>query len=179
MAEFRKSGGFGGKRPGGYRPGGDRPSFARKSFGGPRRDDSGPREMFSATCASCGKTCEVPFRPSAGRPVFCKDCFDGQREGGGREHRDERPRFDKPRFDAPRHFEKHSATTFTVPAGKPTATDPRIDEVKRSVDALNKKLDAVMGMIEGLALGKTEKAPKVEITKVVKKVVAKKKTAKQ
>ncbi|MCX6649853.1 MAG: hypothetical protein NTV61_10790 [Candidatus Bathyarchaeota archaeon] len=23
----------------------------------------------------CGKVCEVPFKPTAGRPVYCKDCF--------------------------------------------------------------------------------------------------------
>jgi len=43
---------------------------------GPRRNfDSGPREMHKATCAECGKECEVPFKPTEGRDVFCQDCF--------------------------------------------------------------------------------------------------------
>ena len=164
MAEFRKSGGFGGKRPGGYRSGGDRPPFARKSFGNSRREDSGPREMFSATCVDCGKFCEVPFRPSAGRPVFCKDCFDGQREGGGRPERHvER------RFDAPRHFEKRE-TSFAPPA-KPGAPDARMDDMKRALDAVNKKLDAVIGMIEGIVIPTTEKTHEDHSPKDTKKIL--------
>ena len=33
------------------------------------------REMFEATCASCGGTAKVPFRPREDRPVYCSDCF--------------------------------------------------------------------------------------------------------
>ena len=54
-----------------------------KSFnrgGGSRRDfgprsDFGPREMHKATCADCGNECEVPFKPQADRPVYCKECY--------------------------------------------------------------------------------------------------------
>ena len=35
----------------------------------------GDREMFSATCATCGKEALVPFQPSADKPVYCSDCF--------------------------------------------------------------------------------------------------------
>jgi CxxC-x17-CxxC domain-containing protein len=35
----------------------------------------GPREMFTATCSSCGKEASVPFRPTSGKPVYCNDCF--------------------------------------------------------------------------------------------------------
>lgn len=46
---------------------------------GPRRDgprrDFGPREMHKATCSECGKECEVPFKPTEGRPIYCRDCF--------------------------------------------------------------------------------------------------------
>ena len=37
--------------------------------------DRPPREMSKATCGDCGKECEVPFKPTAGRPVYCKDCY--------------------------------------------------------------------------------------------------------
>ena len=40
-----------------------------------REFDRGPREMHKATCAECGKECEVPFKPSGDRPVYCKDCY--------------------------------------------------------------------------------------------------------
>jgi len=48
--------------------------FRKGGFG--RRDfDRGPREMHKATCSDCGKECEVPFKPTEGRPVYCQDCF--------------------------------------------------------------------------------------------------------
>ena len=37
--------------------------------------DSFGREMFKATCADCGKETEVPFKPDASRPVYCRDCY--------------------------------------------------------------------------------------------------------
>ena len=30
-----------------------------------------------AVCARCGKDTQVPFKPTAGRDVFCRDCFRG------------------------------------------------------------------------------------------------------
>lgn len=45
-----------------------------------------PRQMFSATCDKCGQKCEVPFRPSSGKPIFCDKCFSKNKPtGGGRQ----------------------------------------------------------------------------------------------
>jgi CxxC-x17-CxxC domain-containing protein len=41
--------------------------------------DRGPREMFSATCSSCGREAQVPFQPTGSKPVYCSDCFQTQR----------------------------------------------------------------------------------------------------
>ena len=57
------SGGYGG----GYGNGG--------GYGGDSGYSRGPREMFTATCSSCGKEASVPFRPTSGKPVYCSDCF--------------------------------------------------------------------------------------------------------
>src|SRR5260221_2231868 len=47
----------------------------------------GEREMFSATCSSCGQEARVPFQPSNDKPVYCSSCFQqrggGNRSGGG------------------------------------------------------------------------------------------------
>ena len=43
--------------------------------------DRQPREMFSATCSSCGQEAHVPFQPSGDKPVYCSSCF--QQRGGG------------------------------------------------------------------------------------------------
>jgi len=57
-----RSGGFGGGRGG-------------NSYG--RRDD-GSRPKFPAVCDKCGQSCEVPFRPTGDRPVYCSNCFKTQ-----------------------------------------------------------------------------------------------------
>ncbi len=35
----------------------------------------GPREYFTAVCASCGGEAKVPFEPKSDRPVYCSECF--------------------------------------------------------------------------------------------------------
>jgi CxxC-x17-CxxC domain-containing protein len=32
-----------------------------------------------ATCSQCGKETTVPFRPTQGRPIFCRECFTQKR----------------------------------------------------------------------------------------------------
>lgn len=72
-----------------FRPTGDKPIYCSDCFsdhGGSDRSerrggdrsfgDRGERQKFSAVCAKCGKRCEVPFRPTGGKPVYCDDCFD-------------------------------------------------------------------------------------------------------
>ena len=43
-------------------------------------DDFEQREMHKATCSDCGNECEVPFKPTEGKDVFCSDCFKKKRE---------------------------------------------------------------------------------------------------
>ncbi len=33
------------------------------------------RVMYKSVCADCRKDCEVPFKPTGERPVYCKECF--------------------------------------------------------------------------------------------------------
>jgi len=44
------------------------------------RGNQGPREMHKAVCADCGNECEVPFKPSGDKPVYCKDCFNKRKK---------------------------------------------------------------------------------------------------
>ncbi len=36
---------------------------------------NGPRELFDAVCAACGRPTKVPFEPKTDKPVYCSDCF--------------------------------------------------------------------------------------------------------
>ncbi len=49
-------------------------SGGNRNFGKPRFNNDRP-EMHQATCATCGKSCEVPFRPTGSKPIYCSDCF--------------------------------------------------------------------------------------------------------
>lgn len=37
------------------------------------------RIMTKTTCSDCQKECEVPFKPTEGRPVYCRDCWQKRR----------------------------------------------------------------------------------------------------
>lgn len=71
-------GGYGGGSS--YGGGGGGGSYAGGGGGG---YSSGPRQMYPATCAQCGRETEVPFQPRGNRPVYCRDCFRTQAPQGG------------------------------------------------------------------------------------------------
>lgn len=53
----------------------DRRGGSGGNSGGGYKGNSGPKEMHKAVCADCGKSCEVPFKPTGERPVYCRECF--------------------------------------------------------------------------------------------------------
>lgn len=161
-------GGGGGNRGGGggFRGGnggGGRPSF--------RGGDRGEVTMHKTTCDECKKSCEVPFRPSGDKPVFCSDCFSSKRDDSDR----------APRRDfgdrAPKRDFSSSPSSFSKPAA------PANDDMKKQLAEISTKLDRLTSAIEKLAQPKveTKSAPvavksvvKAEVKKAPVKVVAKK-----
>ena len=46
-----------------------------------RRAQNRPaRQMYEVICDGCGCTTQVPFQPSGNKPVYCRDCFNAQRQ---------------------------------------------------------------------------------------------------
>lgn len=85
--------------------------FSKGGGGGFRGGGSfrGPVTMHPAVCDNCRKDCEVPFRPTSGKPIFCSSCFESK--GGSDSRRSEGRNFDRPSFeDSPR---------FAGEAGRP------------------------------------------------------------
>jgi CxxC-x17-CxxC domain-containing protein len=41
------------------------------------------KQETAAVCAGCGKETTLPFRPTQGRPVFCRECFGKQKKTSG------------------------------------------------------------------------------------------------
>ena len=75
------------------------------------------RTYTRVICADCSKECEVPFKPSADRPVYCKECF-SKRKGGNQfnANRDNRP--EKRDFSRERHSNKRQAEKGQRPVKK-------------------------------------------------------------
>src|SRR5262245_365670 len=71
--QARKSSGGGGGMGGGMRSSG-----GRGDYGAPPE-----RIAHKVTCANCGQETTVPFVPRGDRPVYCSDCFEQVRGGGG------------------------------------------------------------------------------------------------
>ena len=47
--------------------------------------------MHDATCGKCGVACQVPFRPTGNRPIFCSNCFKTEDGFGPKRLDDKRP----------------------------------------------------------------------------------------
>lgn len=123
----RDSRGGGGRSFGG----GSRGGYNNRDRGGFGGGDRGDREMFKTTCSNCGKECEVPFRPTGSKPVYCNDCF---RTMGGNDRRsDDRP--SRPSFGGDRGGDS-----------RPRSDQPNYRE---QFEAVNAKLDKIMKMIGG------------------------------
>ena len=69
-----------------FKPTGDKPVYCNHCFGSKanfNRSGGGDfiqtkfqeKRMHLAICADCGTECEVPFRPTPGKPIYCKHCF--------------------------------------------------------------------------------------------------------
>jgi CxxC-x17-CxxC domain-containing protein len=95
MADFDMKNHEGGRRNSGRRDSGKRNFDRRDSRDrdrgefrprGDRRDsrprDRGPVTMHSVVCDDCGEKCEVPFKPSSDKPIYCDDCFKKNKSSG-------------------------------------------------------------------------------------------------
>jgi len=181
MENFKRSNRFGGRSGSG-------------GFGG---RSSGRTKMYKAVCSKCGKDCEVPFKPTGDKPVFCSDCFRSEgnaepRRFGGRDSR--RHSFsDKKMYEA---ICDKCGKKCEVPF-RPTGDRPvycsecfsKGDNNKSSgqvgsnkqLDIINTKLDEILKLLNPVVLPKTTKKKEVvEKEKIIKpKKIKKDKKAKK
>lgn len=122
--------------------GGNRSYGAKRSFGGNR--GGGHPQMHDAICDNCGKPCQLPFKPTGDKPVYCRDCFAKMGGGEKRFERNDAPRLAFKKFDG----QREAASS------------------KADLDALNAKLDKILALLSA-------NAPKVtsEVAAGVKPVV--------
>lgn len=81
------------------------------------------RVMYKVICADCRKQCEVPFRPSGNRPVYCQECFSHRKASGSfQTNINNRPKqmtlTQMPHTDKPQVAEKKKTVTKKKPVSK-------------------------------------------------------------
>ncbi len=119
-----------------------------------RRDDRGTeRQMHSAVCDNCGKTCQIPFRPTAGKPVYCSDCFEQKEKGAPMPKRGER-------HDAPR-------------------SNPSMDEINAKLDKILNLLSDTKKLSKDKNASKTVEDEIAQLVSTVKAEKSIKKPAKK
>ncbi len=138
---FKKGGSFGG------RPsfGGNRPSERHSNVRG--RERSGDRgqksdqEMFAATCTTCGKGCEVPFRPDGQKPVLCRECYAAKNSyDAGGVKRQER---------TPMKFGNQSERSYDdAPQRAPQAPGFDVGRLLKQMDTLDHKLNQILELVQ-------------------------------
>ncbi|KKR84817.1 MAG: hypothetical protein UU31_C0003G0151 [Candidatus Uhrbacteria bacterium GW2011_GWA2_41_10] len=167
-----------------FKPVSGRPVFCSKCF---RKDDDGgssngsfagfrdsrsdnfsldEKRMFSATCAKCGNQCDVPFKPTGEKPVYCRECFgtsaSHQNRGGGDTQIAEQLKAISAKLDA---ILRAVTPTFTVPLAASKKEVPLVKE--------ESKIEEVIEVVkESKAEKKKAVTPKKETKK---KAPAKKK----
>lgn len=91
------------------------------------KQENGFRErvLHKAVCADCKKQCEVPFKPSGERPVYCKECFSKRKSGGpfNKARPDNRPRVILPPQTA--HVNKPQVIEKKKPVAKKKAVSKK------------------------------------------------------
>ena len=82
------------------------------------------RVLHKTICADCNKECEVPFKPSGDRPVYCKECFAKHRTGSSfKANIDTRPRGEERIRERPSY--KHASAESRRPYAKKTFAKKR------------------------------------------------------
>jgi CxxC-x17-CxxC domain-containing protein len=74
-AKRAKGGGGGMGERGGYSSSGP----GNGGYGGGGRSGGGGRQMFDIVCDNCQQPSQVPFQPTPGRKILCRNCFQGSR----------------------------------------------------------------------------------------------------
>lgn len=145
-----------------------------RSFGGNRDRDNSKRDvpMFKATCSTCGKGCEVPFKPDNSKPVLCSECFRDKpadnKSFSKRDNFGDRPQKSPERSFAPVRYDGASKADHL--------------ELVKQVGNLEAKLNQVLELLQSSSQTRSVeneiedvpvKTKKVAVKKAVKKVAKK------
>jgi len=130
--------------------------------------------MYEAICDECGEKCEVPFKPSSDKPIYCSNCFAKKNESGDRGARGDNR--DRGRGD---DFGKQfKAITEKLDEILQVLSSTKSKKVVKKV-ASKKKIASAKGGSASGGKKKVVKKKTVAKKKTVKKVIKKKATPKK
>jgi CxxC-x17-CxxC domain-containing protein len=173
----------GGFKKGAPKFGGKKKFKDDKKYGGGKKHENRSvgqaAELFSATCSDCGKSCEVPFRPSSEKPVYCSNCFGMKKsanESRGTNHKTEKVSYQNNRPDVQQASGGRNSSSKDTTRG---VGNDVITDLKRQITGLEIKLNRILDLINPpepsrKASVQPEEKTVVKVEKSPKKVVAKK-----
>lgn len=119
-------------------------NFKRRSFDRGEGGSGGRPQMHQAICSGCGQSCEVPFRPTGEKPVYCNDCFRDKKGA------------------APRRTERNSFS-------RPSSSRPTESISRDQFEVLNDKLDKILKAFDLMVSNQpTSKKETAEVEKTIK-----------
>ncbi len=131
---------------------------------GPKREKNFNKNQSSikhqTVCSECGKPCEVPFRPTQGKPVYCDDCFRKRREKQGSGGRFPQKNFNRQRDS----FKSEDNSELKKILG---SLNTKMEELIKKVTILT---DSQVKPKEKKETKKDKKTPGVKVKKLVKKI---------
>ncbi len=97
--------------------------FNERRSGGRDGNRSQRPTMHRAVCDECGRDCEVPFKPSGDKPIYCSKCFEDV---------------------DPKKNERGSSRDFK----KPSTTSVDLSPLKKELSSVNEKLDVLIEILQ-------------------------------
>lgn len=166
--------------------GAGRPSFgSRPAFNDRDKKDV---TLYNATCTTCGKSCEVPFRPDGKKPVLCRDCFAAKNESPTNSG-SPRDRFtqnemvgrtpERPAYNAP----APQTADYSKLAKQLAVVEDKLNQILTLIQASEKLVEAlpIIGTktVEDDEVSTTKIRKAKKVTPAIKKAAAKKKVSKK
>ncbi|RJQ34157.1 hypothetical protein C4566_02415 [Candidatus Parcubacteria bacterium] len=145
--------------------------------------DFGRPTMHKAVCDECGQDCEVPFKPSGDKPIFCSTCFGKQNhDSSSRPNKFGGDRNSRPRFEDRKPAQSNQDSKEIIKAIK--TLNYKIDQLTKILSPesnLEKNIEDIFSKQENKTeesskkTGKKKAAKKTEAKKTGKKKAAKSK----